>query len=162
MVQTFRYHQSLHRLNGVHFISATTHHRIPHFSDDQICLILQQQIMFYSQTYEIDLLSFVIMPDHFHCLIWPQGEKTFSDFMRGVKSYSGKKILGELNRRGPMTPPVRKIWQDSFFTYFIDSIFKFNEKLEYIKQNPVEAGLVSTSEAYRWLYVNPKIYEIEF
>lgn len=159
-----------------------------YFSDSQICLILQQQMMFYSKLYQIDLLSFVIMPDHLHCLIWPQGEKTFSDFMRGVKSYSGKKILEELdrrgpqtqpiktnyeynnrlgvstniNRRGPMTPPVRKIWQDTFFTYFIDSVFKLEEKLEYIKQNPIKAGLVSTSEAYRWLYVNPKINEIEF
>ena len=124
------------------------------------------------------------MPDHLHCMIWPQGEKTFSDFMRGVKSYSGKKILEELDRRGvgtppigvplfdhrrgPLTPPlshtppVRKIWQDSFFTYFIDSIFKLEEKLEYIKQNPVKAGLISTSETYKWLYVNPKINELEF
>lgn len=164
---------------GIHFISASTFSRAKYFSDDDLCQILDEQLRFYSESYKVELVAYVIMPDHFHCLIWPKGEKTYSDYMRGVKSFSARLILEVLdrqgqgtppmktngwikNRRGAYTPPPRKVWQDSFFTYVINSIEKLEQKLEYIKQNPVQAGLVSKSEDYRWLYVNPKLSEIEF
>lgn len=160
--------------NGIHFISAPTFDRINVFQNDQHCLLLEEQLRYYADAYDVELLAYVIMPDHLHCLIWPQGEKTFSDYMRGIKSFSAKKIIEVMHRwgahtpfennhrRGAHTPPPQKVWQDSFFTYLISSIQKLEEKLEYIRQNPVEAGLVATPEAYRWLYVNPYINEIQF
>lgn len=54
-----------------------------------------------------------------------------------------------------------RIWQPGLFPYLIGDTNKLEEKLEYIKNNPVEAGLVEKPEDYQWLYVNPKIFEIE-
>ncbi|MBU0531527.1 transposase [Patescibacteria group bacterium] len=157
------------------------------FTNDAFCLILWDELFYYAGEYNVDLLAFVIMPEHLHCLIWPQGEKIFSDYIRGVKSHLAKLILEHLNRRGPLTSPsarpgqgtrpmkgegnkyptrrisdqTDRIWQPGLFPYLIGDTNKLEEKLEYIKNNPVEAGLVEKPEDYQWLYVNPKIFEIE-
>lgn len=139
------------------------------------CKILFDQFFVYADMYEIDLIAFVIMPDHFHVLIWPKKTKTAIDYIRGVKSFSAKAIGGvprpriedgipktngvprprmEINI--PKTNGVpRKIWQSSYFDYVTISKKKIFEKIEYIKMNPVKAGLVQYPEKYPWVYVCP-------
>lgn len=64
------------------------------------------QWKFYSELYRVELIAGIVMPDHFHLIIWPRGEKTFSDFMHGVKGYFAKWYGEELVRRGMGAPPI--------------------------------------------------------
>jgi hypothetical protein len=43
-----------------------------------------------------------------------------------------------------------KIWQKSFYDFPIFSEKKFNEKLNYIHNNPLKAGLVKNLDDYLW------------
>ena len=179
-------HEQFTHENKIVFVTTDIDERHQLFTNDAFCMILRDELFFYAKQYNVDLLAFVIMPEHLHCLIWPQGNKTFSDYMRGVKSHSAKLIIEHLHRREPPLPPgdtaaakaaayvskkiedpyhkrglKHKIWQPSFFPYLISDTTKLEEKFEYIRNNPVKAGLVEKPEDYQWLYVNSKIYEIE-
>ena len=57
------------------------------------------------------------------------------------------KLLG---RTGP-------VWQEESFDHVLRSQESFEEKLEYVRQNPVRRGLVSRPEEYRWLWVESRI-----
>ena len=180
MTKAVRLHETWNDENMIHFVTTKTHQEHNLFTNNTFCLTLWDEMFFYADLYNVDLLAFVIMPNHLHCLIWPQGEKTFSDYTQGVKGYSAKEIINQLPldyERQQLLPPIAdvskkiidpghvhglkdQIWQPSFFDYLIWSTHKLEEKLWYIKNNPVQAGLVKQPKNYDWLYVNPKIYEI--
>lgn len=147
-------------LNHPHFITAVTKERERIFSDDTCAKFMIDQWKFYAERYKIELIAGVVMPDHFHLIIWPRGEKTFSDFMHGVKGYFAKWYGEKLVRRGMGAPPMEgkvkipKIWQDSFFDYVIPTDEKLNEKIEYILYNPVEDNLVADWRDYPYIFLS--------
>lgn len=156
-------------LDYPHFVTTTIRNREKLFSDDCFARIAMEELHGYAERYCVVLIAAVVMPDHMHCIIQPKGMKTFSDYVRGVKSFSAKRI-NEV-RRGQGTPPIRKenicgtypsspmsdstqpIWQDSFFDYVITTEEKLAEKIWYIIRNPVEDNLVAGGAVYPYLYV---------
>jgi REP element-mobilizing transposase RayT len=93
----------------------------------------------------------VAMPDHVHMLLtplchpegWPYSLPVILKLIKGVSARSVNRLLGG---SGP-------VWQDESFDHVMRSEESIAEKLEYIRQNPVRAGLVSRAEEYRWLWV---------
>jgi REP-associated tyrosine transposase len=45
------------------------------------------------------------------------------------------------------------VWQEESFDHVLRSENSFEEKRDYIRQNPVRRGLVKMPENYRWLWV---------
>ena len=98
----------------------------------------------------------VIMPDHVHLLLtplydeegWPYGLPAILKLIKGASARSVNKLLGTSGL----------VWQEESFDHVLRSQESLNEKLEYIRQNPVRRGLVKNPEDYRWLWVeqNPK------
>jgi REP-associated tyrosine transposase len=64
--------------------------------------------------------------------------------MHAIKSASARKINALLGRSGA-------IWQEEFFDHVLRSNDSLAEKVDYICQNPVRAGLVKVEGEYRWL-----------
>jgi len=83
---------------------------------------------------------FMIMPDHIHTIVRfrPRSRGMVSE-MKTWKSWMAK------------TASIR--WQDGFFDHRIRSRESLSEKIEYILQNPVRAGLVECAEDWRWKLV---------
>jgi REP element-mobilizing transposase RayT len=93
----------------------------------------------------------VVMPDHAHLLLTPLRELDGSayslvEILQGIKSASAHSLNRALGRSGP-------VWQEESFDHVLRSVESFEEKVEYIRQNPVRRGLVSRPEDYRWLWV---------
>ena len=92
----------------------------------------------------------VVMPDHVHLLLttlrdkqgWPFELPKILKLIKGTSARSVNKLLGT---EGP-------IWQDESFDHVLRSSESLQEKLEYIRQNPVRRGLVMTPEEYLWLW----------
>jgi len=85
---------------------------------------------------------YVIMPDHVHFFCRPQPQAVrLSSFMRAWKSWSAKSVLRALGRPAPL-------WQPEFFDHVLRSEPSYLEKWEYVRQNPVRAGL--TREVGEW------------
>ena len=93
----------------------------------------------------------VVMPDHVHLLLTPlMDEKGWpyplAFILKLVKGTSAREINKVLGHCGP-------VWQEESFDHVLRSDESFEEKLEYIRQNPVRRGLVTRAEDYRWLWV---------
>jgi REP element-mobilizing transposase RayT len=102
----------------------------------------------------VDLFAAVVMPDHVHLLLtalrgpngWPF---PLVEVMQSLKGATAHRINRLLCRSGP-------VWQEESFDHVLRSDESLKAKCEYIRQNPVRAGLIERPEDYRWLWVNPK------
>jgi len=155
----------------IHFITTTTFHKNPYFSDDECCLILLEDLDYYRKYLGFNVLGYVIMPNHFHCLIFWDGEEhpelTISKIMQGIKGHSAVRIRDYVKTTGRLKPLLQpdesrgshlphkrglkyQIWQKGFYDFNIYSEKKFIEKVNYIHKNPINAGLCKNPEDYRW------------
>ena len=148
---------------------------MPYFKDTTNCLILLKNIDYYRKIHKFDLRGYCIMPDHLHILIEPSLLKA-----DGVKPSAKRKkrtskqnscladgfipsaieyIMHDIKGKSAMDIRRRfnisdKIWQKSFWDFPIYSDKVFEQKLSYIHNNPVRAGLVQNIEDYPWSSFN--------
>jgi REP element-mobilizing transposase RayT len=95
------------------------------------------------------------MPDHVHLLLtslrdengWPFPLVDILQCLKGATAYRINRLL---HRSGP-------VWEEESFDHVLRSNESLSEKLEYIRQNPVKAGLVDRAEDYKWLWANPEL-----
>jgi hypothetical protein len=66
--------------------------------------------------------------------------------LKALKGTSARSI----NKLSGVSIPV---WQEESFDHVLRSQESFEEKLEYLRQNPVRGGLVNKPEDYNWLWV---------
>ncbi|HYU45746.1 MAG TPA: hypothetical protein VEK84_06165 [Terriglobales bacterium] len=93
----------------------------------------------------------VVMPEHVHLLLtplrdergWPYPLRNLLKLIKGTSARSVNKFLG---REGP-------VWQEESFDRVLRSWESFEEKREYIRQNPVRRRLVERPDDYPWLWV---------
>jgi putative transposase len=154
-----------------HFITTRTYENRPYFKDESLAHILLAEIKFYTQRYGFSLMGYVIMPDHLHLLMWWNKEEkptlTVSRIMQGIKAGTAMRIVNLLKNRGleQVLQPTQKdvavskshkrnlkyrLWQPGFYDFNIYSEGKLLEKLNYMHNNPVKAGLVSSAQDYVW------------
>ena len=103
----------------------------------------------------ISLLAAVIMPDHVHLLLSPLRDSEgwpfpLVDILQCLKSTTAHRINKVLHHAAP-------VWEEESFDHVLRSDESLEEKCEYIRQNPVKAGLVRRPEDYPWLWVNPEL-----
>ena len=92
----------------------------------------------------------MIMPDHVHLLVQPLPTQQGGYFdlgllVKSVKSYSARKINQQRQKQGA-------VWQSERYDRIIRNAQEFAETWEYIRNNPVQAGLAKTPEEYPWLF----------
>ena len=102
----------------------------------------------------IHLYAAVVMPDHVHLLflpLWDENGRPFAlvDILQCLKSATAHRINKLFHTSGP-------VWEEESFDHVLRSDESLREKCEYIRQNPVKAGLVARPEDYRWLWVSPE------
>jgi putative transposase len=77
-----------------------------------------------------DITGWVFLPDHWHAIIYPPYPLTISTVFKAVKVSSMIGINVQRRERG-------ELWQDRFFDHALRTVKEYNERLEYIRQNPV-------------------------
>jgi len=119
------------------------------FTADARGTILQHCLHDNGQRYQLH--AAVVMPEHAHLLLtplsdekgWPYGLPAILKLIKGASARRVNQLLGS---NGP-------VWQEESFDHVLRSQESLEEKLEYIRQNPVRRGLVKRPEAYRRLRV---------
>jgi REP element-mobilizing transposase RayT len=101
----------------------------------------------------VHLCAVVVMPDHVHLLFVPRRNADgwpfpLVDILQCLKGATAHRINKLLHRSGP-------VWEEESFDHVLRSDESLKEKREYIRQNPVKAGLVDRAEDYKWSWVNP-------
>jgi len=93
------------------------------------------------------LCGYVLMPDHWHALIWPQAPRLISQVLHDVKKVAALRLHAARGSRGPL-------WQHQFWDRFVRDAKEFHARLEYMHMNPVRKGLVKRPEDWRWSSCN--------
>lgn len=99
-------------------------------------------------------VSFVVMPDHIHAIIWLPETGQLSRFMRGWKRMSSFRIRKWYRENDSSYfdgfGEGDKFWQPKYYSFEIYSTAKLEEKLTYMHLNPVRAELVAKATDWKW------------
>jgi REP element-mobilizing transposase RayT len=96
----------------------------------------------------------VVMPEHAHLIVnlahdGATGPFSVLEFMQNVKSVSAHKINRLLRHEG-------RVWQEESFDHVLRTDEHLEDRIEYVRQNPVRRRLCRHPGDYKWLWVNPE------
>lgn len=98
--------------------------------------------------------GYVVMPDHVHAIVWLEESGDLSRFMKSWKQTSSQKLKkmlrGVAPRYASKIPQEDPFWQPKYHPFSLYSQAKAEEKLDYMHQNPVKAGLVERAVDWKW------------
>ena len=83
---------------------------------------------------------YVLMPDHLHLFVRLPIDGKLQTWMSSLKNSLSKVLRGS----GEAAPH----WQRGFFDHLMRSGESYSEKWEYVRMNPVRAGLAQTPDAW--------------
>jgi REP element-mobilizing transposase RayT len=122
------------------FLTLCTAARRPLLTRPGIPEILVQAWLALPRTCGWSIGRYVVMPDHVHCFASAGPEaKPLSAAMRDWKKWTARHLVAALG----VDPPI---WQPEFFDHLLRSAPSYAEKWDYVRQNPVRAGLVARPE----------------
>ena len=95
------------------------------------------------QKHGFALTAWVLLPDHWHAIIYPTYPLTISKIFQAVKVSSTIAVNVRRRERG-------ELWQERFFDHALRTVRDYADKVEYVHLNPVKAGLVERPEDWKW------------
>ncbi len=93
------------------------------------------------------LHSYVIMSNHIHVLVTPMGNHTLSEITHSWKSFTATEANKLLER------PRKDFWQRESYDHLVRDEEDYGRILEYIRMNPVQAGLCKVPEEWQYLWL---------
>ena len=107
----------------------------------------------YDHDRRYDLDFGVVMPDHGHLLLQPLQVSPgvwheLPDFMKSLKGVSARRINQLLGTSGP-------VWQEEYFDRIARDEREYEEKRDYMWNNPLKAGLVADPEDWEYFIFPP-------
>jgi putative transposase len=93
------------------------------------------------------LTAWVLLPDHWHALLYPAYPLTISRVMESIKDAATKRLNRSRREVGTLLQP-------RFFDRALRTVREYHEKVEYIHLNPVRAGLASCPQSWPWSSVH--------
>lgn len=73
---------------------------------------------------------------------------SFEEIVGAIKGASAHSVNKALKRSGI-------VWQDESFDHVLRHSDSLEQKIRYVRENPVRKGLVSKPEDYKWLWEEP-------
>ncbi|HPN84099.1 MAG TPA: transposase [Victivallales bacterium] len=116
-------------------------------ADEKIAQTIINSFAFIENKYCWSFPSFVIMPNHVHCLCVANksGEKiSLTKAFSILKQYTARQINKILGRKG------QRVWCDENFDHWCRNAHKEENVKRYIENNPVKANLVKKPEEWKW------------
>ncbi|MEA3441478.1 MAG: transposase [Chloroflexota bacterium] len=117
----------------------------PIFRTDDNYIFLLGRIRKYSQKFNISIIAYCLMPNHYHFLLRQDSSLSISDFLQAVFNSYTKAFNKANNRRGTL-------FEERFKAINIDKDSYLLHLCRYIHRNPLDAGLVIQLDD--WQYSN--------
>jgi REP element-mobilizing transposase RayT len=96
--------------------------------------------------------DYMLMPDHVHFFARSAAAADpMSEWVKMWKSVSSRRLKAA-------SDPCRSVWQADYFDRFLRTDESYEEKWDYVRHNPVRAGLVAGADA--WPY-RGRIFDLE-
>jgi REP element-mobilizing transposase RayT len=140
------------------FITVTCLEWQPLLADNKIKDIIINSLRFLVLQKRVTVYAYVIMNNHFH-LIWQMmGDHQRENVQRDFLKYTGQHMLYALKGNEDMLTRLtvnakdrkRQVWERNSLSISLWTPAVFLQKLNYIHQNPIRAGLVADVCDYRY------------
>jgi putative transposase len=150
-----------------HFVTFTIVGWVDVFSRELYKEKMVEIIQFYQQHKNLTLHAWVIMTNHIHLIISSE-YSSLPDLVRDIKKYSSRKIT-ELIVESPdesrkewmlnmfrlacgryKNASVCQLWQFGYHPVELCSNYELEQRLDYLHENPVRAGIVSEPWQYKY------------
>jgi putative transposase len=89
------------------------------------------------------ILGYVLMPNHFHLVLWPHGDGDLSRWMQWLLTSHVRRYHRHYHGSG-------HVWQGRFKAFPIEQDDHLRTVLRYAERNPLRANLVRRAEAWLW------------
>src|SRR5712691_3295281 len=91
------------------------------------------------------LLSYVVMPNHWHLVVWPQHDGALGTYVQWLTVTHVRRWHAHHHTAG--TGPI---YQGRFKSFPIQEDDHFLTVCRYVERNPLRAALVQRAQAWRW------------
>ena len=127
-------------MDPFYFVTFNTHNRLPLLANRQIHETFRSFCL-RAEDHDVAVGRYVLMPDHAHLfVVLPPEGLTLQKWIQALRSIIGKRLLAQ----GFEKPH----WQEGFFDHLLRSVESYSLKWDYVRMNPVRAGLSETPEAW--------------
>ena len=137
-------------LRASYFVTTKASQNRALFNVTEIAETVVETLQHYRSRGEYLLHEFVLMPDHLHILITPSSINSLEKAMQFIKGGSSFRLH---QRRGQKTD----LWHAGFHDWTIRGAADWSAKAQYIRLNPVRAGLVGRPEDWPYSSANGKL-----
>jgi putative transposase len=91
------------------------------------------------------ILSYCLMPNHFHLVVWPRKDGDLSKWMQRVTTAHVRRYHQHYQTGG-----TGHIWQGRFKSFPIQEDGHLLAVYRYVERNPLRANLCDASQTWRW------------
>jgi putative transposase len=143
-----------------YYLTSVAKDRLPVFQTDKIKTITCNALNEARDSAKILIFAYVVMPDHIHLIT--DSAKEISEVLRYTNGITAKRVIDYLKENN-FTSSLLKLRQETKSRNYKHSLFEhhpnafsitseavFMQKVNYIHQNPVRAGLVEKAENYKF------------
>ena len=163
--------------NLLHFITFAVVHWIPALSRPEYKDIFLDSLRYCQKNKGLEVYAWVLMDNHVHLAIGRCGEEKLEDIVRDIKKFTSVHIcraiesnpqesrkewmLWMFERAGKKSGKHKKymFWQEDYHPIELRTFEMIQQKIGYIHQNPMKAGIVY--EAAHYAYSSAMDYEGE-
>lgn len=132
----------------LYFVTFCTHERQQFLAKDEVHTAFVLFAKRAEDNFNVAVGRYVIMPDHIHL------------FVRGDYNFRLGPWIGALKqalaRAATLSRAKGQIWEEGFFDHVLRSNESYSQKWNYVRENPVRAGLVKS--AADWPYQGEIVY----
>ena len=143
-----------------YFLTSVAKDRLPVFQTDEIKEIGCKALDEARKSGKFALYAYVIMPDHLHAIT--DSARSSEDTLRFINGIMSHRVIAHLKERG-YESSLQKLRQETKPRHYRHSLWDHHpnvrllltekmlmERVHYLHENPVRAGLVERAEDYRY------------
>jgi putative transposase len=157
--------------NKVHFVTFTVIHWLDVFTRQEYRDIFLDSLRYCQKNKGLELYAYCIMSSHIHMIICRHGDDSLEGIIRDIKKYTSVKIVEAIrnntqesrrelfiwlferagqnnNKNTNFHPDSNRDWQQHSHPIELSTDEMLEQRLNYIHQNPVQAGIVMSPEDY--------------
>ena len=152
--------------DGLYFVSMSVVGWLDIFTRRMYQNLLIDSIIFCQQNKDLKMYCYCVMPSHVHFIAYSENGN-LSNILRDMKSHTAKSIikaikeniqesrkeylLNQFRYYGRISPQKQtmQFWQHSNHAFYLYSNKMIDQKVDYIHNNPIEAGFVNEPQEWR-------------
>lgn len=93
----------------------------------------------------IRVVSYCLMPNHWHMVLWPEQPKAVTAFLHRLSTTHSIRW-----RKSTDTVGQGHVYQHRYHAFLIESETYYFRALKYVEANPARAGLVTSASQWAW------------